>query len=133
MRYKHVLLVDDNGAIAEIFAMALKTIDQSVKCTIENNVLQALKNLNSAKKLPDIVFLDFYISHHDGHEFLKLLRGVKGLKKIPVVLYSGHTDSTITALTKSFQSLAFLEKPNNFKDIMESLQMILGYEQLIDK
>lgn len=128
MGYKHLLLIDSNSDYAEIFTMAIKAIDSSVKFTIETNALQAFKNLNSAKKLPDIIFLDFHMPYLDRQEFLKLLHTIKGLKKIPLILYSGHSDNTITALTKNFKSLAFLEKPNNFRDIIESLQMILGYD-----
>lgn len=128
MGYKHLLLVDSNSDYAEIFTMAIKTIDSSIKFTIENNALQAFKNLNSAKKLPDIIFLDFHMPYLDEQEFLKLLHVIKGIKKIPVILYSEHSDTTIRALTKKFKSLAFLEKPNNFRDIIEFLQMILGYD-----
>ncbi|MEO8535156.1 MAG: response regulator [Flavobacterium sp.] len=125
MRYKKILLVDDDADDAEIFSMALHTIDEKLVCVIENNALQALKNLKAAKKLPDIIFLDFNMPYLDGHEFLKLLRDVEGLKKIPVVLYSGHTDEAMKELTKNFKKLDYLTKPNSYREIIKALKKII--------
>lgn len=126
MNYKNILLVDDDADDAEIFVMALAAIDAKIKSSVENNALKALKKLREAKKLPDVIFLDYYMPYLDGSEFLELLWEIKGLKKIPVVLYSGQSGSAIKEAVKKFKHLKFLKKPSNFKDVINSLQEILS-------
>lgn len=125
MAYRKILLVDDDAEDAEIFVMAINAIDPTIKCVVENNALDALKKLTIANKHPDVIFLDFYMPYLDGGSFLKLLREIKGLKKIPVVLYSGHFDANISEVTTRFKNIAFVEKSSSFKDIIETLKVIL--------
>ncbi|MBE8724396.1 response regulator [Flavobacterium hungaricum] len=126
MSYKNILLVDDDIDDAEIFKMAVESIDSKIKIVIEDNALKSLNKLKAASKLPEIIFLDYYMPYLDGSEFLKLIREVKGLKKIPVVLYSGQSGAKIKEVIKKFKDVQFLEKKANFRDIVDSLKEIIN-------
>ena len=77
MKYRNILLVDDDTDDAEIFVTALHAINNKIKYSVENNALEALKKLQDLKLSPDVIFLDYHMPYLDGTEFLKLLRGVK--------------------------------------------------------
>lgn len=117
--------MDDDTDDAEIFGMALYAIDVKIKYSIQNNALDALKMLQTPKKTPDIIFLDYHMPYLDGTEFIKLLRKIKGLEKIPVVLYSGHSGSLVKDAAAKFKKVQFLKKQHSLKDLSALLQQIL--------
>lgn len=125
MKYRNILLVDDDADDAEIFGIALHAIDLKIKYSIQNNALDALKMLQAPKKTPDIIFLDYHMPYLDGSEFLKLLRKIKGLEKIPVVLYSGHSGALVKDAAAKFKKVQFLKKQQSLKDLTGLLQHIL--------
>ncbi|GAA3757460.1 response regulator [Flavobacterium ginsengiterrae] len=133
MQYKNILLVDDDTDDTEIFQMAVASFDSNIKISIENNALKSLKKLKETTKFPDIIFLDYYMPYLDGSEFLKLLREIKGLKKIPVVLYSGQAGSAIKDVAATFKDVKFLKKKSDFRDIVDSLKSIIKSETPISK
>lgn len=126
MKYHYILLVDDDTDDAEIFSTAVKAVDDTIKTVVENNALDALKKLKEAKKFPHIIFLDYYMPYLDGSEFLELLRSIKGLRDIPVVFYSGHSDDALNELAAKHKTAGFLKKQGNLTDLIKSLQEILN-------
>lgn len=125
MKYRNILLVDDDADDAEIFGMALHAIDIKIKYSVQHNALDALKMLQVPKKTPDMIFLDYHMPYLDGSEFLKLLRKIKGLEKIPVVLYSGHSGSVAKDAVAKFKKVQFLKKQDSLQDLTSLLQHIL--------
>jgi len=125
MKYRNILLVDDDTEDAEIFGIAVNALNPKIKYSVKNNALDALKMLQELKKFPDIIFLDYHMPYLDGSEFLKLLRDVKGLEKIPVVLYSGHSGALVKDAAAKFKKVQFLKKQNSLQDLTVLLQQIL--------
>ncbi len=128
MKYRNILLVDDDTDDAEIFVTALHTINHKIKYSVENNALEALKKLQDSKLSPDMIFLDYHMPYLDGTEFLKLLRNVKELKNIPVVLYSGHSGEMLKEALDKFKKVQFLKKHGNFRKLIELLKDIIKAE-----
>ncbi|WP_289659200.1 response regulator [Flavobacterium panacagri] len=128
MKYRNILLVDDDTDDAEIFVTALRTINNKIKYSVENNALEALKKLQNSKLSPDMIFLDYHMPYLDGTEFLKLLRSVKELEKIPVVLYSGHSGTLLKEAVDKFKKVQFLKKHENFRKLTELLNDIITLE-----
>ncbi|MBW1654591.1 response regulator [Flavobacterium quisquiliarum] len=128
MKYRNILLVDDDTDDAEIFVTALHAINNKIKYSVENNALEALKKLQDLKLSPDVIFLDYHMPYLDGTEFLKLLRGVKELKNIPVVLYSGHSGTLLKEAIDKFKKVQFLKKQGNFRKLTELLNDIITIE-----
>jgi CheY-like chemotaxis protein len=126
MKQHYILLVDDDPDDAEIFTTAVKAVDDRIKISAENNALDALKKLKDARKLPQIIFLDYYMPYLDGSEFIELLRSIKGMKKIPVVFYSGHSSEALEELTQKHKTAGFVQKQNTFAELIQSLKGILS-------
>ncbi|OXB15153.1 response regulator [Flavobacterium reichenbachii] len=133
MKYKNILLVNDNTDDAEIFVSVLNAINHKIKSSVEDSALEALKKLQDSKLSPDIIFLDYNMSYLDGSVFLKLLRDIKSLKKIPVVLYSQNSGVMLQDALSKFKKVKFLKKHSNFRKLFESLQKIMISEKAVKK
>ncbi|KUJ62472.1 hypothetical protein AR687_08450 [Flavobacteriaceae bacterium CRH] len=125
MKYKNILLVNDDIDDAEIFVSVLNAINHKIRYTVEDSALEALKKLKDSKLLPDIIFLDYNMAYLDGTGFLKLLRDIKCLKKIPVILYSRNSGVMLQEAIGKFKRVKFLKKCTNFRKLFESLQKII--------
>ncbi|MFB9079368.1 response regulator [Flavobacterium procerum] len=133
MKYKNILLVNDDTDDAEIFVSVLNAINHSIRSTVEYSALEALKKLQDSKLSPDIIFLDYNMPYLDGTGFLELLRNIKGFKKIPVVLYSRNSGVMLQDAVEKFKRVQFLKKRANFRKLFESLQKIIISEKSIKK
>lgn len=133
MKYKNILLVNDNTDDAERFASVLNAINHKIRSSVEDSALEALKKLKHSKLSPDIIFLDYNMSYLDGSTFLKLLRDIESLKKIPVILYSRSSRVIMQDTMKKFKGVQFLKKSTNFRKLFESLQKIVMTKKSLDK
>lgn len=125
MKYKNILLVNDDTDDTENFVSVLNAINHKIRSSVESSALEALKKLKDSKLSPDIIFLDYNMAYFDGAGFLKLLRDIKGLKKIPVVLYSRNSALMLQDTMDNFKRVQFLKKHTNFRKLFESLQKII--------
>ena len=133
MRYKNILLVNDTNDDAEIFVLVLNAISDKIRSSVESSALEALKKLQDSKLSPDIIFLDYNMPYLDGSGFLKLLRDIKRLKRIPVVLYSRDSGLMIEEAITKFSGVQFLKKRTNFRKLFKSLQNIIISEKPEEK
>lgn len=125
MKYKNILLVNDINDDAETFVLVLNAINHKIRSSVEGSALEALKKLKDSTLSPDIIFLDYNMLHLDGDGFLKLLRDSKGLKRIPVVLYSRNSGRMLQEAMTKFKRVHFLKKHTNFRKVFKSLQKII--------
>ncbi|MFG4003113.1 response regulator [Flavobacterium aquidurense] len=125
MKNKVILLVDDDDDDCELFVAAIASLNKNIITTISNNALEALNNLKAATVLPDFIFLDMQMPYLNGAEFIHESRKVPELSKIQVVVYSSHSHEVLQNLTKEFESVQIFTKPNNFKELVSTLDSIL--------
>lgn len=125
MKYKNILLVNDINDDAENFMLVLNAINHKIRLSVESSALEALKKLQYSKLSPDIIFLDYNMLHLDGTGFLKLLRNIKSLKKIPVVLYCRDSGQMIQQAMTKFKGVQFLKKRANFRKLFKSLKEVI--------
>ncbi len=122
MKYQNILLVNDINEDAETFVLVLNAINNKIRSSVEGSALEALKKLQHSKLTPDIIFLDYNTLYLDGSVFLKLLRYIKGLKRIPVVLYSRNSGHIIKEVLTEFKGVQFLKKSANYTKLINSMQ-----------
>jgi CheY-like chemotaxis protein len=83
---KHVLIVDDEPAILEIFSLVLREAGYSVE-TAEH----ALAAMAAAvRKRPDLVLADIRLPIVDGKALVAELKGSRDTKDIPIVAITGY-------------------------------------------
>ncbi|MFH6994989.1 response regulator [Flavobacterium sp. FlaQc-48] len=125
MKNTVILLVDDDEDDCELFIAAIASLNKDILTTISNNSLEALNNLKTATVLPDFIFLDMQMPYLSGAEFITELQQVPELSKIQVVVYSSHSHETLKKLTNEFNSVQIFTKPNNFHELVSTLDAIL--------
>lgn len=125
MKNTVILLVNDDDDDCELFVAAIASLNKNIITTISNNALEALNNLKAATVSPDFIFLDMQMPYLNGAEFIHELRKVPELSKIQVVVYSSHSHEVLQNLTKEFESVQIFTKPNNFKELVSTLDSIL--------
>lgn len=78
------MIVEDDSFVMDIYQTKLEQSGFNV--ILAENGLEALKKLEQAKELPDLILLDIVMPYMDGLEFLKQSREKDRLKDIPVIL-----------------------------------------------
>ncbi|MFH6964218.1 response regulator [Flavobacterium plurextorum] len=121
MKYKNILLVNDINDDADTFVLVLNAINHKIRPSVEGSALEALKKLRDSILLPDIIFLDYNMLHLDGKGFVKLLREIKGIKRIPVVLYSHNSEQMLQGAIAEFKGVQILKKHADIRKLFTSL------------
>src|SRR6186713_579511 len=113
MRYKNILLVDDDEDDQEIFLTALEKVNNSIHCTALDNATRALHMLLEKELTPDLIFLDLNMPVMNGQQFLTELKKEDLLKDIPVIILSTSSHKATIQLTRDLGALDFISKPDN--------------------
>lgn len=113
-----VLLVDDDDAIRESFAMFLASCDYEVR-TAENGVA-GLASLQ--EKLPDVVISDLNMPRMSGREFLAEVR--RRFPRVPRVAMSGSHKGP--AVPPGVVADAFFGKGGNMLDLLDIMAGLTG-------
>jgi CheY-like chemotaxis protein len=122
------LLIDDDGDDRQLFCEALRDIDPLIECLAESNGRLALAKLERREFVkPDIIFLDINMPIINGWEILKKLKEDENHKDIPVVMYSTSNLDFDIEKAQRYGALSFLTKPYDFKQLKNSLQVILEH------
>ena len=85
-----VLLVDDDYDSSAALAMFLRKAGHSVQHVPDGR--QAIVSV--LELLPDVVVLDLKMPHLNGVGFLEVVRSYLRLSRLPILLWTGHDDST---------------------------------------
>lgn len=78
---KHILLVDDDLTLSEMYAERLRASGYAVTVAHDGEA-----GLEEAKKKPDLMLLDIMMPKINGLDVLKALKADPELKNIPVIL-----------------------------------------------
>ncbi len=101
-----VLIVDDDGAIRDIYGNALK---QSGFTVYEGK--DGAEGLDLAKRYnPSLILMDLMMPNMDGHEALKQLKADPALKNIPVAIFSALITDLERQDTASGGAVDYIEK-----------------------
>jgi two-component system, OmpR family, alkaline phosphatase synthesis response regulator PhoP len=116
---KTILVVEDEGAIAEMVASILMEIGYQV--AIVGNGQEALKKLETTHA--DLILSDIMMPIMDGRTLCKRLQEHPVHKSIPVVLMSAAYDSI---KLESSHPVAFLRKPFGLQDLFTAISSVIG-------
>ncbi len=119
-----ILMVDDEERILNL-GVTLLTQNGYTVLTATNGV-EALAVYQEKQKEIDLVILDFSMPAMDGRKSLQRLKRIN--PDIPIILASGY--STFTHDFKSEGIAAFLDKPYEFQEMLETVRKTLdGFHQ----
>jgi CheY-like chemotaxis protein len=124
---KRVLLIDDDGDDAEIFADALKELPLLTAFDHFEDSIAALEQLRQQDILqPDIIFLDVNMPVMNGWECLRKIREIAFLQQIPVIIYSTSNIHSKGLTPTAVGAADFMTKPDTFRELKSKLEDLLG-------
>jgi len=125
---KRFLLIDDDNDDRELFSEALASVNPVIKCDLAADAAEALNKLETKEiDAPDVIFLDINLPVMTGWQFLTSLKSLEAYKDIPVIMYSTSSNQRDKDIAKDLGALCFITKPNAFKQLQHTLDVIVSY------
>src|SRR5215468_8393406 len=116
-----VLIVDDDPRLREYVRVNLESEGYEVR-----EAGSAEEGLNVLEESsPDLVLLDVMMPGVDGWEMLRRVQERHGVGAIPVIMFSGKVDDETLADAESRGAQAFIGKPFNPQQLIESTKQLL--------
>ena len=116
-----ILIVDDDERLREFVRVNLEMEGYLVReAGSADEGLTALE-----EEPPDLILLDVMMPQVDGWEMLRRMQERHGVGTIPVVMFSGKVDDQTLAEAESRGAQAFIGKPFNPQELVESTKQLL--------
>lgn len=126
MRFKNLLLIDDDEDDQELFIEAAKEVSQDINITVLPDAATALEKLSNKSVAADVIFSDLNMPRMNGQQFLLEIKRRPALKDIPVIIFSTSSHSHTIQLVKDFGAHDFITKPGLFNELVTTLKKILN-------
>ncbi len=133
--HAHILLVEDNRMDVELMLHAFEQTDLANTIHVARNGQDALDYLlgrgeYAARKeypLPDLILLDLKMPGIDGHEVLRRIKGMPGLKSLPAIILTSSNHEYDRALSYDNGANSYLVKPVSFDGFLDVVYKIVDY------
>lgn len=127
MKYKKILLVDDDADDREIFEELLHDLDPDTIVDSAENGLEMISLLNSTEDddLPGVIILDQHMPKMSGKEGLIFLKKDPRYKTIPTIIYSTYQvkDFCLECLTLGAEDV--VDKPDTMQAYRDMIEQFL--------
>lgn len=120
-----ILLVDDDEMVRIYFRdiFWIHGLDNKYEFNVAENIEKAEKIIGEPQNRPDLMFLDLTmpiekdgrvsVSPEAGLKFLEKIKNDPSLKKIKVIVFSGHSEPALQYQAKQLGAENYLIKGNN--------------------
>ncbi len=122
----HILVVDDEPLIGELFKESLNEPGYQVTTTLSS--LEALELMGN--KHFDLIFLDLLIPKLDGAELFRHIREMD--KDAKVVIVTGYPDSDLMRRAMAYGPFMVMKKPFSGEDILNTVNSFVQRAALTD-
>ena len=132
MKAKRIILVEDDADDIELFETFLANReDIELLPPVHNGIelINYLQNIVDRNQLPDLIVLDQNMPLMSGKETLKVLKSSELLSKIPAVIYSTYTDSSLIVDCKKLGADMVAVKPideEGYVKMMDDFLLVLA-------
>jgi excisionase family DNA binding protein len=119
-RPAHILVVDDEPVICQLFRDSLKINGYKVTTTLSSP--EALELV--AKQHFDLIFLDLVMPEIDGSELFHRIRNID--KQVPIAIITGYPDSELLIKAKKQGPFIIMIKPFTDDEILQAVYTFSG-------
>ena len=119
MSKKKILVADDDPGIVEAMQILLEDEGYEVITTMDGENIAKMY-----EKLPDLVFLDIWMSGVNGNTVCQKLKADEATKDVPVIMFSANRDTE--QIARQCGADGFLSKPFEINQLMEIVKKYLG-------
>ncbi len=117
------MVIEDEVMLLQAIAKKLETAGiESVLCTSGK---QAIDYLHSLPRLPDLIWLDFYLRDMDGGEFMTEFKKNDSWAKVPVLVVSNSASVEKVKLMRELGVVDYLVKSDH--GLAEVLEIVKKY------
>jgi CheY-like chemotaxis protein len=127
LKYKKVLLVDDDADDRQIFEELLHELDPDSIVINAENGLEMVAILNNAADddLPGLIILDQNMPRMTGKESLVFLKGQPRYKNIPIIVYSTYQVRDFYEECLEMGAQDVVAKPDTMQAYREMIEQFL--------
>jgi CheY-like chemotaxis protein len=116
---KRILIVEDNGDIAEMLQLMLQGEGYDVEMQTGGQVMQKMQD-----PLPNLLLLDIRLSGADGREICRQLKSQERTRHLPIILISATSQREDVAREAGAE--AFLAKPFAMQEFLALVARYVG-------
>jgi CheY-like chemotaxis protein len=125
MTASHVLLVDDNKSIQDLYRTRLAR--ELCRVTVVENGLEAVKLLLAQPEEYQLVILDLLVPLIDGYKVLQVIRSHPQLKTLPVIVFSAKVQPEEIERAMTMGATDYLNKTmTKPDDLVVKVKQLLG-------
>ncbi|KKQ57045.1 MAG: Response regulator receiver protein [Candidatus Woesebacteria bacterium GW2011_GWC1_38_13] len=119
------MVVEDESLLLEAIGKKLQREGYDVLlCTSAGQAVDYLKNMK--ENLPDVIWLDYYLTDMNGLEFMDLLGKNENWKRIPVIVVSNSaSEQKVAALMKKGVKKHILKADYRLDEIVKIIESYL--------
>ncbi len=128
MKAFKILLVDDDADDQFFFMDALSSLKMDVDCTIANDGVEAIHQLQDVPPPPSMIFLDLNMPKMNGFECLQKIKKMDSCKDIPIVIFSTSSNPKDKERTQKLGAKRFFTKTSDYKEFKSQLGSIFDGE-----
>lgn len=119
-----VLVIEDEELLLQ--AIARKLESSQINAILCKSSEEALEMLKSLEKLPDAIWLDYYLNDMDGLGFMRSLKKDERFSQIPVIVVSNSASpDKVSSMLALGVKKYYLKAENKLDDIISALKGLL--------
>jgi CheY-like chemotaxis protein len=117
-----ILVVEDRDEVRRVLTELLTSEGFEVSQATDGHQVPA----RVARQRPDLILLDVIMPVMDGFEVLKILKGHRSTKSIPVVVYSGASSASNIERARTLGAADFIPKASRVEEILRRVRAVLA-------
>ncbi|HTF16732.1 MAG TPA: response regulator [Chryseolinea sp.] len=125
---KQVLIIDDDEDDCDLFADAMKTLDEPVECRKAFSVESAVTLLKSPAYKPDYIFLDINMGIYGGKKCLLDIAQIETLKSTPVIMYTTSKRKEDKEWSMQLGAAHYITKPSSLTELCDEIDFVLHHD-----
>jgi len=117
----NVMLVDDDEADASLVIDILNRHRNVGSAEVYHRAGDALTELASGRRRPDLILLDINMPLVDGFQFLDVLSAIPDVRRTPVVMLTTSRFARDVERARGSMACGYIVKPDSFGDLKKRL------------